>query len=126
MTPMIIQSSEDVMREIKQYESVLAIKHKIANEQHYYILLTMNNLLMIAGQSRKDLSYMFLFAEKSIKPILGKLTKNYFDTKNITLDNQSINQLFKIIELNRQYWLRQTTQLFNFCVDELNAFNKSL
>lgn len=126
MIPMIIQTQSDVVRELRQYAAVIAIKHGVANEHHFQELLAMNNLLMIAGQSRRDLKHMFVLADNSLKPILSALTKTYFDTKQLTLDANSIKLLFRIIEVNRQYWLRQTSQLFNFCVDELNAFTRTL
>ena len=101
MIPMIIQTPADVVRELKLYAAVIAIKHGIANEHHFQELLAMNNLLMIAGQSRRDLKHMFVLADNSLKPILSALTKTYFETKQLTLDANSISLLFRTLAA---YW----------------------
>lgn len=112
--------------ELRERMAVTAFSGGFANTQHYDVLVEMMNLLMIAGSRDKSRDYIKQYAEKIIEPALNSIKTRYLKTGKLGVNGEELIALREMVDKNKDFWLRQTTDFHNACVDELNAFYADL
>lgn len=122
--PMLVQREIKPEIETKQYACLLAFTHGVADQSHFDTLLLEMNLLLVAGQTDKKRKYAVDFAFKSIKPALQNIKQRVYDTGKFGVNADELAAIKKLIEFSREFWQKQTGQLYDFCVDQVNLFYK--
>ena len=108
--------------EIKERMAVIAFTHGAATQEHYFLLQDIVNLLLIAGQSSPDRKYALDRTERDFKPVLISIQKRLEATGKFGVNSQELHALRDMINFNREFWMRQPTELFAVCYAEAKAF----
>lgn len=121
---MLVQSFIQPEVETKQYVCVLAFTNGFANQEHFDTLLLTMNLLLVAGQTDKKRKYAVDFAFNDIKPALQGIKNRVYKSGKFGVNTEELAAIKKLIDFSREFWQRQTGQLYNFCVEQVNLFYK--
>jgi len=122
--PVLVQSFMQPEVETKQYACVLAFTHGVADQEHFDTLLLTMNLLLVAGQTDKKRKYAVDFAFKTIKPALQNIKERVYKTGKFGVNSEELTAIKKLIDFSREFWQRQTGQLYDFCIEQVNLFYK--
>lgn len=122
--PVLIQSHLQPEVETKQYACILAFTHGVADQNHFDTLLLTMNLLLVAGQTDKQKRYAVDFAFNTIKPALQNIKERVYKTGKFGVNAEELQAIKKLIEFSREFWQKQTGQLYDFCIDQVNLFYK--
>lgn len=122
--PVLIQSYIQPEVETKQYACVLAFTNGFANQEHFDTLLLTMNLLLVAGQTDKKRKYAVNFAFNDIKPQLQSIKDRVYKSGKFVVNSEELTAIKKLIDFSREFWQRQTGQLYDFCVEQVNLFYK--
>lgn len=120
--PMLIQKHLQPTIETKQYACVLAFTNGVAGQDHYDTLLFELNLLLVAGQTDKKKKYAVEFATKELRPALESVKQRVKNTGKFGVNADELLAIKKLIDFSREFWNKQTGQLYNFCVEQINLF----
>lgn len=119
---LVLRTMANTDMENQERACIVAFTHGVATTQHFDLINRINNLLMIAGQTDKNRAYALQFAEQRIKPALLGIKKRFDKTGKLGVNAQELQALKDIIEFNRNFWLKQTGELFAFCNEQVDAF----
>lgn len=119
---MLIQKHLQTDIETKQYACVLAFTHGVANQNHFDTLLFELNLLLVAGQTDKKRKYAVDFATKTLRPALESVKQRVKNTGKYGVNSDELLAIKKLIDFSREFWNKQSGQLYNFCVEQINLF----
>jgi len=120
--PMLIQKHLKPTIETKQYACVLAFTNGVAGQDHYDTLLFELNLLLVAGQTDKKKKYAVEFATNELRPALESVKQRVKNTGKFGVNADELLAIKKLIDFSREFWNKQTGQLYNFCVEQINLF----
>jgi heterodisulfide reductase subunit C len=87
------------------------------------MLLEMN-LLLVAGQTDKKRKYAVDFAFNTIKPALQNIKERVYKTGKFGVNAEELQAIKQLIEFSRDFWQKQTGQLYEFCLEQVNLFYK--
>lgn len=122
--PMLVQREIQPEIETKQHACLLAFTHGVADQNHFDTLLLEMNLLLVAGQTDKKRKYAIDFAFNGIKPALQNIKQRVHDTGKFGVNSEELSAIKNLIEFSREFWQKQTGQLYDFCIDQVNLFYK--
>lgn len=122
--PMLVQREIQPELETKEYACLIAFTHGVADQNHFDTLLLTMNLLLVAGQTDKQKRYAVDFAFKTIKPALQAIKDRVLKTGKFGVNSEELQAIKKLIEFSREFWQKQTGQLYDFCIDQVNLFYK--
>ena len=122
--PMLVQREIQPEIETKEYACLIAFTHGVADQNHFDTLLLTMNLLLVAGQTDKQKRYAVDFAFKTIKPALQAIKDRVLKTGKFGVNTTELNAIKKLIDFSREFWQKQTGQLYDFCIDQVNLFYK--
>ena len=120
--PMLVQKHLKPSIETKQYACVLAFTNGVAQQDHYDTLLFELNLLLVAGQTDKKKKYAVDFATNELRPALESVKQRVKNTGKFGVNAEELMAIKKLIDFSREFWKKQTGQLYNFCVEQINLF----
>ena len=120
--PMLVQKHIQPSNETKQYACVLAFTNGVAGQDHYDTLLFELNLLLVAGQTDKKKKYAVEFATNELRPALESVKQRVKNTGKFGVNADELLAIKKLIDFSREFWNKQTGQLYNFCVEQINLF----
>ena len=120
--PMLVQREIKPEIETKQHACVIAFTHGVATQEHFDTLMLEMNLLLVAGQTDKKRKYAVDFAFNNIKPALQNMKDRVLKTGKFGVNTDELKAIKKLIEFSREFWQKQTGQLYDFCVDQVNLF----
>jgi len=120
--PMLVQKHIQPSNETKQYACVLAFTNGVAGQDHYDTLLFELNLLLVAGQTDKKKKYAVEFATNELRPALESVKQRVKNTGKFGVNDDELLAIKKLIDFSREFWNKQTGQLYNFCVEQINLF----
>ena len=120
--PMLVQKHLQTDIETKQYACVLAFTHGVANQNHFDTLLFELNLLLVAGQTDKKRKYAVDFATNTLRPALESVKQRVKSTGKYGVNSDELLAIKKLIDFSREFWNKQSGQLYNFCVEQINLF----
>lgn len=121
---MLVQREINPEIETKQHACLLAFTHGVADQNHFDTLLLEMNLLLVAGQTDKKRKYAVDFAFKTIKPALQAIKDRVLKTGKFGVNADELQAIKQLIEFSREFWQKQTGQLYEFCVEQVNLFYK--
>ena len=122
--PMLVQREIQPEIETKEYACLIAFTHGVADQNHFDTLLLTMNLLLVAGQTDKKRKYAIDFAFNGIKPALQAIKDRVLKTGKFGVNTTELNAIKKLIEFSREFWQKQTGQLYDFCLEQVNLFYK--
>ena len=120
--PMLIQKHLKPNLETKQYACVLAFTNGVAGQDHYDTILFESNLLLVAGQTDKKKKYAVEFIQGEVQPALQSMKERVRSTGKFGVNSDELMAIKRLIDFSREFWQKQTGQLYNFCVDQINLF----
>ena len=119
---MLIQKHLQPSIETKQYACVLAFTNGVAQQDHYDTILFESNLLLVAGQTDKNKKYAVDFIQEEVQPALKSMKERVKNTGKFGVNAEELMAIKKLIDFSREFWKKQTGQLYNFCVEQINLF----
>lgn len=123
MSMLLVDTSE---MELHEHMAIKSFTSGDATEEQYDKLLRMMNMLLIAGQTCKTRNYALDYAEAVIKPVLISIKSRFIAKKKFGATSQELDALKEMLRFSREFWIRQTTKLWNFCADQVDAFYREL
>lgn len=123
--PMLINRLlEEHVESLHEHGMVTAFQYGVATKQHYDYLVRMANMMNVANQSKPSAE------AEQIKTNLNHLAKSIFDRYKregkFGVSGLHLQLMKRLVAAYDDYWKRQTTNLYNECVAELNAFYADL
>ncbi len=95
-----------------------------ATKAEYDYLVRMANMLNIAGQTKGVQSVVE--AVNSINFLARLILERYQRTGKFGVDGEELGALRDVVVFFDSFWKRQTTDLYNECVFQLNHFYKEI
>jgi hypothetical protein len=123
---LIVRTLANTDMEILERSAVNAFTHGVAKTSHFDLLLRMMNLLLVAGQTDAKRKYALDYAQNKIKPALTNIRARFEYTNKLGVNAQELKTLKEMVDFNREFWLRQPSELFLFATEQVDAFYKEL
>lgn len=120
--PMLIQKHLQPSHETKQYACVLAFTNGVAEQTHYDTILFESNLLLVAGQTDKKKKYAVTFIQNEVQPALRSMKERVYKTGKFGVNADELMAIKRLIDFSREFWKKQTGQLYTFCIEQINLF----
>ena len=120
--PMLVQKHLQPSHETKQYACVLAFTNGVAEQSHYDTILFESNLLLVAGQTDKNKKYAVTFIQDEVQPALRSMKERVYKTGKFGVNYDELMAIKRLIDFSREFWKKQTGQLYSFCVEQINLF----
>lgn len=120
--PMLIQKHLRPSIETKQYACVVAFTNGVAGQDHFDTILFESNMLLVAGQTDKKKRYAVKFIQGEVQPALQSMKERVRSTGKFGVNADELMAIKRLIDFSREFWQKQTGQLYNFCVDQINLF----
>lgn len=111
---------------LHEHLAITSFTHGVANESQYDKLLRMMNVLLIAGQTCKTRKYAIEYVEKVIKPTLISVKSRFIKTGKFGVSAHELESLREMLEFSRQFWIRQTLELWSFANEQVDLFYAEL
>lgn len=120
--PMLVQKHLEPSVETKQYACVLAFTNGVAGQDHYDTMLFESNLLLVAGQTDKKKKYAVDFVQDEVQPALRSMKDRVRSTGKFGVNANELMAIKRLIDFSREFWKKQTGQLYTFCIEQINLF----
>ena len=108
--------------ETAEYMAVHAFAHGFAQKSHFDKLVDLMNLMLIAGQTDKSRKYLITYIEAKIKPVLKSIKDRYDKTGKLGVSADELKELRNMLQVNKDFWLKQSGVLYKFCCEQVNLF----
>jgi hypothetical protein len=105
---------------IEERTMLLAFSHNVATKQHYDYLLRLSNFVQVAYQI-KPCEFLEIMQANFID-IATRANHQHETVGDYELDLITIMRLRQLVNDYDVFWKRQTTDLYNQCAHNLNAF----
>lgn len=112
--------------ETPEIMAVHALAHGFAQKAHFDKLTDLMNLMLVAGQTDASRRYIRDYAETKLKPVLGSIRARYDKTGKLGVNADELKELRNMLQVNKDFWLKQTGQLYEFCIEQVNLFYAEL
>lgn len=121
--PMLIyRTINETDIETAEYMAVHAFAHGFAQKSHFDKLVDLMNLMLIAGQTDKSRKYLITYIEAKIKPVLKSIKDRYDKTGKLGVSADELKELRNMLQVNKDFWLKQSGVLYKFCCEQVNLF----
>lgn len=108
--------------ETAEYMAVHAFAHGFAQKSHFDKLVDLMNLMLVAGQTDKSRKYLIDYIDAKIKPVLASIKSRYDKTNKLGVNAEELLELRNMLQVNKDFWLKQSGYLYTFCIDQVNSF----
>ncbi|KAF0844343.1 hypothetical protein FNL37_1787 [Methylovorus glucosotrophus] len=119
---LVMRGIEETKLESREWRHVNVFAHGTPTDDDFMALQDMLNLLLIAGQSSDERRYALLHAEKEFKPAIVSIQKRWERTGKWGVSAEELDKLRQMVVYNREFWIRQPTELLAVCAAEAKAF----
>jgi hypothetical protein len=120
--PMIVQRTLYQQLETREHMCILAFTRGAADQSHFDTLLYVMNLLLVAGQTDPKRKYALDYAQKIMKPALEGIKARINNTGKFGMNAQELQAMKDMIKVSREFWMRQTVELYKFSCDQVDSF----
>jgi hypothetical protein len=76
----------------------------------------------VAGQTDSKKKYAVEFIQDTVQPALRNMKERVKNTGKFGVNADELMAIKKLIDFSREFWKKQTGQLYNFCVEQINLF----
>jgi len=118
--PMLVIDTTEM--ELHEHLAIKSFTSGHATEAQYDKLMRMMNMLLVAGQTCKARRHAISFSEAVIKPTLISIKSRFIKTGKLGTTSHELQSLKSMLKFNREFWIVQNTELWNFCNDQVDAF----
>lgn len=108
--------------ETAEYMAVHAFAHGFAQNSHFDKLVDLMNLMLVAGQTDKSRKYLIEYIDAKVKPALHSIKKRYDQSGKLGVNAEELKELRNMLQINKDFWLKQTGALYTFCCEQVNLF----
>lgn len=123
--PMLVtRKLEENVEAMNEHSMLVAFQYGVATKEHYDYLTQMGNLLNIASQKKKLKATSDYVAH--LMAIVKSILDRYHAKGKLGVAGDELMKLRQFVSDYQQFWIRQTTGLYNDCVAELNLFYAEL
>lgn len=119
---LVMRGIEETQLETREWKAVNVFAFGKPTDDDFFALQDMLNMLLIAGQSSPDRKYALIKAEKEFKPAIVSIQKRWEKTGKWGIAAGELGALRRMVAFNREFWIRQPTELLAVCVEEAKAF----
>lgn len=127
MAPMLVMRFlHNTDLETKELVAVRAFQWGAAKPDHYHTLVDMVNLLILAGSSDDKRTYAKDRAERVYLPALETIKTRFDKTGKLGVSATELKLMLEMVEFQKQFWLRQPSELYHTACNELQAFYDEL
>ena len=123
--PMLVNRLlNETVESVEEHTMITAFQFGVATQQHYDYLERMANMMNIANQSKPSEAAQALY--RMLTFLAALIGRRYNQHGKFGINGIELQHLRKSIASYDDYWKRQTTNLYNDCAYELNAFYMEL
>lgn len=123
--PMIVtRKLEENIEAMNENSLLTAFQYGVATKEHYDYLVQMANLLNIAS-TKKALKQTTEYV-RSLMAVIKSILERYEAKGKLGVAGEELTRLREFVRDYQQFWVRQTTTLYNSCICELNLFYAEL
>lgn len=123
--PMLVNRLlNETVESVEEHTMITAFQFGVATSHHYDYLQRMANMLNIANQSKPSDYLLGMVA--NINYLAAAVQTRYNAHGKFGVSGDELNLMRRLVQAYDDYWKRQTTNLYNDCAYELNAFYADL
>lgn len=115
---MVLREINANQMELKEQAMYLAFQRGVATSQHYYILIDIGNLLMLAGSSDESRQYALDYVKREVQPVVDSIRERFKRTGKIGASGPELVAIRKLIDWNIAFWKRQPGELLALTLAE--------
>ena len=115
---LILRKINEHKLETKEWAMFLAFQRGVATPDHYYMIVDIANILMMAGSSDAKREYARQYIKKQIEPVIDAMRERYSRTNKIGCTGPELKKILELIEFNIEFWKRQPGELYAVVLDE--------
>jgi len=119
---LVMRKLEEVEIESREWKAVNVLAYGKPTTDDFNTIQDMLNLLLAAGSSSPDRKYAHDLAENEFKPAIESIQKRWERTGKWGVAGNELATLRKMVVFNRDFWVRQPTELLAVCAAEVKAF----
>ena len=97
-----------------------------ATTEHFNMLANMHSLLVLAGSTDKSREWARNYAQTVVGPALQKIAERYKRQNVMSVTTGERKVLGEFISMNREFWLRQPSELFEVTCVSLKQYHQEL
>lgn len=112
--------------ELEERALIRAFELGFATTAHFDMLADMQGILLLAGSTSQERAPAMRYATGVLGPVLLSIRQRYDRTKKFDCASDELKVLREFVSMNRDFWLKQPTELYNAAVESLNAHNAKL
>ena len=117
---LILRKINESKLALREWSIYTAFQRGVADHNHYYILVDIANILMMAGSSDKKRQYVRDYIKREVEPIIDAIRDRYSRTNKIGCSGLELKGILKLIEFNDEFWKRQPGELYAVVINEYN------
>ena len=115
---LILRKINEHKLETKEWSMYLALQRGVATPDHYYMIVDIANILMMAGSSDAKREYARQYIKKQIEPVIDAMRARFSRTNKIGCSGPELKKILELIEFNIEFWNRQPGELYAVVLDE--------
>lgn len=112
--------------ETRERALIQAFELGFATTAHFDELADMQALLLLAGSTSEERSPAMGYATRILGPVLLDIRRRYDCTGKFECTPDDLKMLREFVSINRDFWLKQPTELYEAAVRALNEHNARL
>ena len=116
----VLRKINESKLEMREWSMYLAFQRGVAEPFHYYTLLDIANILMMAGSSDKRREHARHYVKKDIEPLLDSIKARFSRTNKVGCSGLELQKILELIEFNIDFWKRQPGELYAVVINEYN------
>ena len=123
---MVIRKIFENQMETREWAMVLAFQRGVADVNHYYLLVDMANILLMAGATDNARKYAVDYIQREIYPVIDSIRERFKRTDKIGCSGTELTKLRQLVEFNDDFWKRQCGELYSVVLIEYNKRLESI
>lgn len=116
----VIRKIFENQMETREWAMVLAFQRGVANADHYYVLVDIANILMMAGATDDKRKYAVDYIQHEIYPVINSIRERFKRTDKIGCSGTELTKIRELVQFNDDFWKRQCGELYSVVLIEYN------
>ncbi|MEZ0231865.1 MAG: hypothetical protein ACAH12_03425 [Methylophilaceae bacterium] len=119
---LVMRQLEEVEIESREWKAVNVLAYGNPTTDDFNTIQDMLNLLLVAGNSTPERKYAHDMADNLFKPVIMSIQQRFNKTGRWGVTATELVTLRKMVVFNREFWIRQPTELLAASAEEVKAF----
>ena len=116
----VIRKIFENQMETREWAMVLAFQRKVATADHYYVLVDIANILMMAGATDDNREYAVNYVKNNIYPVIDAIRERFSRTDKVGCNDAELDKIRELVQFNDEFWKRQCGELYAVVLTEYN------